>query len=421
MVEAINTKKSLKIKEQIIMSEDFPQPNPDELQQQPQQAQTQHIEVIGGEPIPQSLDLQTDEWTHTLAEAPIYKKFGKVNARVAQGGETIRTVLADGSVETNNAAAEGDVIVTNPGGEQYVLKPEKFNSRYEKTEEDGVFNAKGKVRITPNPTGGSIKIIAPWGEEQFGGPDALIATVYDPDKPDEVGADRYIIGRDEFNATYVPDTYEDSESKAWDKAHDEEYALEGKTELLEEPKKGELIAGSHKSEAIDDLYRSYLNGEHVTVNFNGEAMNSREIGELGIDRAYEKYFGYDKEGYKEHQRLEEAARSAQYELEQFEATDKAKKEVPKLIEETADIIKPDTGGEWRECLESRAKDLYHGRDSRDAVALMKAHSQGASTEVLRKMLSDQKHSGTSYSMTRAIIKHFYKAGDGLVDSLNSSH
>ena len=177
-------------------------------------SEPQHIEhsIDHGEQgeVPQSLDLQTDYWTKTLAEAPIYKKFGKVNASVAQGGETIKTILADGTEETTNTTEEGDVIVTNPGGERYILKPDNFSKRYESTEEEGVFRAKGKARITPNTTGKPIKIKARWGEEQLGGPDALIATVYDSNRPDEVGADRYIIGRDEFNATYVPDTYEDN-------------------------------------------------------------------------------------------------------------------------------------------------------------------------------------------------------------------
>ena len=156
--------------------------------------------------VPQSLDLETDYWTKILSEAPIYKKIGKVNARVAQCSETIKTILADGTEETTNTAEEGDVIVTNPGGERYILKPDNFSKRYEPTEEEGVFLAKGKARVAPNSTGKPIKIKASWGEEQIGGPDALIATVYDSDKPDEVAAGRYIIGRDEFNATYVLDT-----------------------------------------------------------------------------------------------------------------------------------------------------------------------------------------------------------------------
>lgn len=211
---------------------------------------------------------------------------------------------------------------------------------------------------------------------------------------------------------------ENDVSKAWAQAHDEKYAREGKTKLLGAPKKRELMAASHKSNAVDYLYKAYLSGEHITVDFNGELMNSREIGELGIDKAYEKYFGYDKESYQEHERLKRAAWSAKYALEQFESEYKAKKEVPKLVEESAELIKPNTGGEWRDCLEARAADLYKGADSRAAIDLMKAHSQGASQEELQRLLDQQGHSGASRRMTMAMIKHFYKQGNTLVGSLS---
>ncbi|MCA9341754.1 hypothetical protein KC952_04495, partial [Candidatus Saccharibacteria bacterium] len=60
------------------MGENFPQPNQDE---QVQHIDVQHAERVDDEP--RHLDLQTDEWTHALAEAPIYKKFGKVHAQIA--------------------------------------------------------------------------------------------------------------------------------------------------------------------------------------------------------------------------------------------------------------------------------------------------------------------------------------------------
>ena len=220
--------------------------------------------------------------------------------------------------------------------------------------------------------------------------------------------------------TQVPVTYVEDKGDAWDMAHDEEYAREGKTELLEEPKKGVLMLGSHKSDAVDKLYEAYLNGQHVSIDFNGEPMNSREIGELGINRAYEKYTGYDKESYKEHSRLRDAAFHAKYELESFEGKYAAKREVPKLVEESASLIQPDSRGEWRECLEGRASDIYHGNDSKSAIALMTAHSTGASVEDLKKMFDDEGHSGASGSMTLRMIKHFYIDGDSLVEALTSS-
>lgn len=60
------------------------------------------------------------------------------------------------------------------------------------------------ARAVDNPTGQDIQIMAPWGELQFGGPDCKIATVFDPDNPNGVGPDRYIIGRQEFEDTYGP-------------------------------------------------------------------------------------------------------------------------------------------------------------------------------------------------------------------------
>lgn len=150
------------------------------------------------------LDLSTDEWTERLGGAPVFAKKGKVQARVAAEREEVRTTLADGTEETVNVAEPGDVVVTNPGGERYVLKADNFAKRYEATEEEGVFRAKGMARAVANPTGTDIEIMAPWGEPQYGGPDCMVATVFDPDQPDVIGADRYIIGGEEFAETYAP-------------------------------------------------------------------------------------------------------------------------------------------------------------------------------------------------------------------------
>lgn len=150
------------------------------------------------------LDLTTQEVTDALAQAPVFAKKGVVQARPATPGERIVTVLADGTEETSNVAGENTVVITNPGGEQYIIGADKFNSRYSATEEDGVFRAKGMARALQNPTGGDIEIMAPWGEKQFGDAQSMIATVYDPDQPDVIGSDRYIIGGAEFQDTYAP-------------------------------------------------------------------------------------------------------------------------------------------------------------------------------------------------------------------------
>lgn len=153
---------------------------------------------------PQFIDLTTEPWTYRLAEAPVYVKKAMVEARQVTKREEVTTTLADGTQETVNVAEQGDVIVTNPGGEKYVLKMEKFVSRYEPTNQEGVFHAKGMARIVKNPTGRPIEVMAPWGEKQSGDADCMVATIFDPEQPDDISADRYIIGHQEFLDTYTP-------------------------------------------------------------------------------------------------------------------------------------------------------------------------------------------------------------------------
>jgi len=148
------------------------------------------------------LDLSSEEINEAFANAPLYLKKAIVKARTATPGQQVKTILANGTEETVNSAQEGDIIVTNPGGEEYILKFEKFSARYEALDDQGTFRAKGVIRAITNPIGKSISVKAPWGEEQFGDAECIVAATYDPLRPDEVSTDRYIIGKEEFLATY---------------------------------------------------------------------------------------------------------------------------------------------------------------------------------------------------------------------------
>lgn len=148
------------------------------------------------------VDLNTDYWTAQFAEAPIAAKTGLVRMRPAVPGEVIRTVLADGTEETVNTAKEDQVVITAASGEEYLVGTEKAASRYEATDVPGVYRAKGKIRVIDNPTERPIIVMAPWGERQYGAADCKLAVIYDPEHPDQVGADRYIIGAAEYAQTY---------------------------------------------------------------------------------------------------------------------------------------------------------------------------------------------------------------------------
>lgn len=146
------------------------------------------------------IDRKSPEIMNALSEAPIYKKQGFVEARRAEIGEEIITILEDGTKETVNKANEGDWIVVNPGGEEYIVPGSKFENRYEATNEDGKYAAKGYVRATKNPFGKPIEIMASWGEIQVGDEDCFIVDTCDENG--NCSGEPYIIARNAFDETY---------------------------------------------------------------------------------------------------------------------------------------------------------------------------------------------------------------------------
>lgn len=170
----------------------------------------------GSDPVARlQLDLSTPDYTAKLADAPIYRKKSPVRARFAYEGEPVSTVLADGTRETTNRARAGQIIITNPGGEQYIYRAAEpdiavaqadFVRNYHPTGDAGMYRSSGRIRAIPNDTGHPIEITAPWGEPMYTGVDGKIAVPFNPKKPGEISLDRYLIGGKEFTDTYELDT-----------------------------------------------------------------------------------------------------------------------------------------------------------------------------------------------------------------------
>ncbi|MDO8507815.1 MAG: PGDYG domain-containing protein [bacterium] len=148
----------------------------------------------------QFVERKAPEIMSALAEAPVYKKQGSVLARPATPGEEIKTTLESGAEETVNTANEGDWIVTNPSGEQYIISEAKFLGRYEATDEDGTYTAKGFCRAITNPFGQPIEIMASWGSPQTGDERCMIADTCNADG--ECDGEPYLIDADAFTETY---------------------------------------------------------------------------------------------------------------------------------------------------------------------------------------------------------------------------
>ena len=132
-----------------------------------------------------------------------------VDAKPAQLGEVIVTIIKSDGVETKSKPAEaGDMVVRNrcpeTGNEQYLVKAASFAKRYSPTQSDA--NPQGWQAYRPLGTPmrfvilatseGPYSFKAPWGEAMIAKPgDAL---VQDPSNP----ADTYRIAAAAFSCTY---------------------------------------------------------------------------------------------------------------------------------------------------------------------------------------------------------------------------
>lgn len=166
------------------MPETFPQPEKNEQE-------------------PVRIDLFSPEITAAFEAAPIYAKLGRATARPAVAGEVIDSILSNGHKQTSRTAVEGEVVLTYENGEQVIQEPDVFSSRWEPTEQEGIYRAKGLSRIIPNPTGRDFTVVTHWGLQE-GKADYLLAAVYDPANPDVISDDRYAIGREVYETSFAP-------------------------------------------------------------------------------------------------------------------------------------------------------------------------------------------------------------------------
>jgi hypothetical protein len=144
-----------------------------------------------------------------------FKKFSRVLARSATVGEVIVTETKDGK-ETQNIAKEGDFVIKNPGGEEYIIAGETFKKRYD-------YDIEGETPFCsyPGPRPGEwdwyfptgccnaaefnasamglespFYFVAAWGEDMVLKDGDMIVTIDDKEV--------YRIARAEFEETYRP-------------------------------------------------------------------------------------------------------------------------------------------------------------------------------------------------------------------------
>jgi hypothetical protein len=110
----------------------------------------------------------------------------------ATGDMEVVTITADGK-ETENTAVPGDIIMSGPSGEKYVVKAAKFEKLYTKQDDDTVIPEQSPRQVARYIGKDEVTFTAPWGEQMVLKPgDYLVKD----------GEGFYRVAKKEYEATY---------------------------------------------------------------------------------------------------------------------------------------------------------------------------------------------------------------------------
>lgn len=197
----------------------------------------------------------------------------------------------------------------------------------------------------------------------------------------------------------------------------DEYSIYG------EPRELELSPGykggmENVLEEMIDFAKPQFIHENLYVDYAGQRIFLQDVFNLGVKGFFEKYLGYDRDAYKEHERLKHVMYTAQDKRDEFI---EAEQVIPKMIRKTAGLISPDEVESWEERF-TRELDGYRGLNlasSVVAVELMDAHNSGADQEKLRDIFKKADlYSFTAFSEVKRVIGKYYKDGESLVEIIN---
>ena len=95
----------------------------------------------------------------------LYIKTASIKARKGIIGEKIVTIMSDGHIESQNIVKnDGDMVVTNPNGEQFLMRAKDFAERYMPIPEKPEHYYPKPLPQTMLYLDKDIEFVAPWGE-----------------------------------------------------------------------------------------------------------------------------------------------------------------------------------------------------------------------------------------------------------------
>ena len=131
-----------------------------------------------------------------IADSSALEDMGPMSFATATSEMKVVTITADGK-ETENTAAPGDIIMSGPSGEKYVVKAAKFEKLYAKQDDGTVIPEQSPRQVARYDGKDEVTFTAPWGEQMVLKPgDYLVKD----------GDGFYRIAKKEYEITYnLPD------------------------------------------------------------------------------------------------------------------------------------------------------------------------------------------------------------------------
>lgn len=201
-----------------------------------------------------------------------------------------------------------------------------------------------------------------------------------------------------------PSTLVEDVDEAWRMAYDEKYKREGKLGLLEEPKQATVENYGDPRNILGFLDRMYKDGANWYVDIDGQRVTSRDVGEMGIDAAWEKFYGYTEQDRlmlrlylnsvenrqadvdDAQRRLDDAKmrhRDAVDKYSRLEEDINKRALYRKAMRRTDGLIEPENEGVYELHLRRL---IEHSPDIVDiSTLLMEAHSKGSNEEDLKSL------------------------------------
>jgi len=164
-----------------------------------------------------------------------------------------------------------------------------------------------------------------------------------------------------------------------------------------------FIPASDIEDAVKILQKHKEKGEFVCGEFNGKTLYS-DIDDL--DSAYKKITGKTKSEYDEEVAKIQEKRS----IEERQHKESIHALTQEWIKKGNAIIDQKHHRYWAEIVPIRLGDLYRGMELGCCLDIIKPLNEGCEMSVAKSIIDSQGHSGMSYGLVRAMVRHFCDRG-----------